>query len=90
MSDYTPVIPKEQLIVGAYYKGRCRNASVARWDGKVFHHWRRKFGTKFVETIKCPEDDDKFDVFVAEELLEPHEVEGVIDELAALKENNDE
>lgn len=69
--NYTPKIPKTQLIDGAYYRGECRNADVARWDGfrERFFYWRTKFGDKYVEEICCPEDDDHYDVFVAEELI---------------------
>lgn len=69
--DYTPVIPKTELVHGAYYHGRCRNAVIARWNGEKqrFYHWRHKFGMKFVEDIKAPEDDQYFDVFVAERLI---------------------
>lgn len=70
MTDkYTPVIPKERLRDGAYYRGRCRNAEEARWNGKEqqFYHWRTKFGDTFIETIRAPEDDAHYDVFVAEE-----------------------
>lgn len=72
MGEYDPVIPKSQLVHGVYYKGRCRNADEARWNGEkqLFYHWRTKFGFKFVETINCPEDEQHFDVFVAEELLD--------------------
>lgn len=58
------MIPKAQLRVGAYYVGACRNASVARWTGTEFRHWRRKFGIDFIETIRHPEDDQTFDCFV--------------------------
>lgn len=68
-------IPKSHLIHGAYYEGTCRNASVARWNEieQCFYHWRYKFGFKFVESIKAPEDDDTFDVFYATSLIEPKE-----------------
>lgn len=56
-------ITKANLIVGAYYRGRCRNAELARWDGAKFHHWRTKFGNRFIETINHPEDDNGFDCF---------------------------
>lgn len=58
-------IPKEALVHGAYYYGRCRNASIARWDGikQVFIHWRQKFDTTFLEEIHCREDELFFDVF---------------------------
>lgn len=58
-------MPKTALQVGAYYVGVCRNARIARWDGAVFRHWRLKFGTQFIETIKHREDDQVFDVFDA-------------------------
>jgi hypothetical protein len=68
-----PVLPKDQLKDGAYYIGRCRNASVARWSAAndCFYHWREKWTTIYVEAIKHPLDYDVFDVFrVLEEL--PH------------------
>lgn len=69
--DYTPIIQKKDLKDGAYYKGTCRNASEARWDAanNVFIHWRRKFGDIFLEGIKCPEDETRYDVFIAEQEL---------------------
>lgn len=75
--DFTPVIPKEKLEHGAYYKGRCRNASIARWDSELEHffHWRTKFGQTFLEIIKCPEDEKYWDVFVATEKIENPEIE---------------
>jgi len=75
--DYTPKIPKCELIHGAYYTGRCRNATVARWNAneQVFYHWRTKFTMKFIEEINCPEDETQYDVFVAESVCdEPEEV----------------
>lgn len=74
--DYTPKIRKEDLKHGHYYLGHCRNASVARWDEKrqCFVHWRIKFGSKFLEEIKCPEDEKVYDVFIAErDLTEEHQ-----------------
>jgi len=70
MINYTPKIPKDSLIHGAYYTGRCRNAEIARWNADKGHfvHWRTKFGSTFLETIKCPEDEKNFDVFVTEAL----------------------
>ncbi len=68
------MIPKHALTVGEYYVGLCRNATVARWDGERFHHWRRKFGHEFVETIHHPEDDQDFDVFVPVARADPGEV----------------
>lgn len=72
MRDFTPKVAKADLEHGAYYAGRCRNASVARWDANrgLFLHWRTKFGERFLEEIKCPEDDIIFDVFVTEHKLD--------------------
>ena len=66
--DYTPKIAKKDLVHGAYYKGRCRNANEARWNAEreCFIHWRTKFNTTFLEEIKHPEDEKTFDVFVVE------------------------
>ena len=60
------MIPKKDLKSGAYYKGSCRNANVAQWDGRegVFYHLRTKFGSTFAESIPHPEDDKGFDVFI--------------------------
>ena len=71
--DYTAKIPKAELKHGAYYTGQCRNAVIARWnaDEQVFYHWRTKFGTKFLETIPAPEDETRYDVFVAEAEVGP-------------------
>jgi hypothetical protein len=68
MRDYTPRIAKVNLEHGAYYAGRCRNASEARWDANKqrFVHWRTKFGHKYLEEICHPEDEKHFDVFVVE------------------------
>jgi hypothetical protein len=75
---YEPKIAKKDLEHGRYYFGRCRNAEVARWNAtdQKFYHWRTKFGHRFIETIKHPEDEKIYDVFVVEALLEvePEEV----------------
>ena len=70
--DYTPKIAKADLVHGAYYQGRCRNATIARWnaDDEQFYHWRYKFGW-FVDKICHPEDEADFDVFVVEAVCEP-------------------
>ncbi|MEX3984049.1 hypothetical protein AB4Y45_34300 [Paraburkholderia sp. EG287A] len=64
---------KEQLEHGRYYRGRCRNAKVARWHAgaQCFIHWRVKFGSRFLERIKHPVDENYFDVFLVQELVEP-------------------
>ena len=65
------VLPKDKLTHGHYYKGRCRNATIARWnaDEQCFYHWREKMGRIFIETIRYPTDEsepwwDVFDVAV--------------------------
>lgn len=70
---YEPKIAKKELVHGAYYIGTCRNASIARWHeiDQVFYHWRTKFGSKFIETICHPDDDQVYDVFVAEDIYCP-------------------
>lgn len=62
------VLPKAALKDGAYYAGVCRNARVARWVAaeNVFIHWRKKFGSVFLEIISHPEDESGFDVFIPE------------------------
>ena len=57
-------IPKSELVVGQEYRGHCRNASRATWDGEKFHYERNKFGVTFDEKINHYEDDNGFDVFV--------------------------
>lgn len=66
------MIAKKDLIDGAYYEGECRNANVARWNGKqeVFIHWRTKWGQKFLEEIKHPDDEKHYDVFIAKKLIQ--------------------
>ena len=71
---HRPLLPKAALVHGRYYIGRCRNASVARWNASqhCFYHWREKFGRIYIEKIKHPDDEETFDVFrVLEELPEP-------------------
>ena len=67
--NYEAKIPAKDLIHGVYYRGECRNATVARWneDKQVFFHWRHKFGHNFLEEIKHPEHETQYDVFVVEE-----------------------
>ncbi len=59
-------LAKDTLKDQAYYAGRCRNATVAQWhaDKAVFTYWRTKFGARFIEEIRHPEDDAQFDVFI--------------------------
>ena len=73
--DYIPKIAKQDLVHGEYYTGRCRNATVARWNAEtqLFYHWRHKFGIKFVDEIKCPEDEPEYDVFVTHAVADAYE-----------------
>lgn len=69
-----PVLPKTELVDGAYYVGRCRNATISRWSAThgSFFHWRVKFSRIYVEEIKHPIDEHYFDVFrVVRPLLNP-------------------
>lgn len=71
------LIPKSELRHGAYYRGSCRNATIARWNAEkqLFYHWRTKWGLIFLETIKHRDDDDRYDVFDAFEEIPPPEKE---------------
>src|ERR1700676_245744 len=70
-----PILPKERLKHGAYYRGRGMNTTVARWNGveNVFYHWRNKSGWIFIATLPHPGDGQPpFDVFrVVEEMDKP-------------------
>lgn len=73
------ILPKEQLRHGAFYKGRCRNSTIARWNSEeqYFYHWREQFGRIFIETIKYPTDAEEpwWDVFDVVEELQQCKVE---------------
>jgi len=58
------IIPKKDLRKNTYYWGKCRNASVALWNGYEFIYVRTKFMDTFNEDIKHPEDDDGYDLFI--------------------------
>jgi uncharacterized protein (DUF433 family) len=71
-----PILPREALKEGHYYKGRCRNATTARWNAQenCFYYWQEKFGRILIETIRFPTDVEEawWDVFdVVEELPNP-------------------
>ena len=70
------MLRKESLQHGAYYKGRCRNATLALWDAPTqsFVHWRKKFDARFLESIRHPVDEARFDVFIPEQLASAEEV----------------
>ena len=57
-------IPKKDLVVGQFYIGEHRRATVAKWTGKDFVYNREKFGTVFEDNCNHFEDDDGFALFV--------------------------
>ena len=70
------ILPRDQLMHGKYYKGRCRHTTVARWNAEeeCFYHWREKMGFVYVAEINYPTDSFEpwWDVFdVVEELSDP-------------------
>jgi hypothetical protein len=64
-----PMVPLEELEHEAYYHGKCRNATVARWDAekKRFTYMREKFGQVYPETIgyfvEAKPGEHRFDEF---------------------------
>jgi hypothetical protein len=78
MSEYYEghiYLKKSELKDKTYYKGECRNASVAMWDSEnqCFWYMREKFGAVFKESICHPEDDNGYDLFLPEEETQPAE-----------------
>lgn len=70
--DYSrPHIAKKDLVAGTYYRGKCRNSTVAVWSGTEFWYMRNKWNYIFPEAIHAPEDDEVYDVFFAEEPVTP-------------------
>lgn len=67
------MLRKEQLVHGAYYRGHCRNAQIARWNAteQQFAYLRSKFNQTFIEFIRHPVDENRYDVFVPIEQAEP-------------------
>lgn len=57
-------IPKNKLIWHRRYKGKCRNATEAIWDGEYFKHIAKDCGQTYLEKIKHFEDESEFDVFI--------------------------
>jgi uncharacterized protein (DUF433 family) len=89
-----PILPKDHLLDGRYYKGRCRNATVARWNASAncFYHWREKFGNVYIERIKYPTDEAEpwWDVFNPVEELTNPKSDIPLDKSAEFKGNPDD
>lgn len=68
-----PSLSKSELAHGAYYRGHCRNARLARWNAErnVFVYRRSAAGHTFLEEIPHFEDFRGTDTFVPEVLAEP-------------------
>ncbi len=75
------MLHKTDLEDGAYYRGYCRNATVAMWSGarNCFIYMRQKFDLSYPEKIRHPEDDDGFDLFVPLEKVSPQESEIIVE-----------
>ncbi len=69
------MIRKEDLVTGKYYKGNCRNTSVAKWNGSKFDYMRYKWGSYYKDSLCYPTDEDHFDVFIPYFVVEPSEKE---------------
>lgn len=57
-------IPKDQLKVGQWYKGDCRNSRKAKWDGEKFVYERYKWGSTYWDDIDHFDSDTCYDVFI--------------------------
>jgi len=64
-------IAKKDLIDGATYRGKTRNATIAMWDEKNadFIHYRYSFGDKYRDKVNHFEDDNGYALFVPIKLL---------------------
>lgn len=73
------LLRKESLEHGKYYRGHCRNASVARWHGPTeqFVYMRTKLGESYAQGIKHPADEKFYDAFAAKGEAEPEERERI-------------
>lgn len=70
MSKY---LPKTALVDQEYYKGYCKNATVAVWDADNQRFWyvSHKWDTPFYEAVQHASDDNGFDLFYPEEPVKP-------------------
>jgi len=76
------LLRKEELVHGAYYRGTCRNAEVARWHAGAerFLYARTKFGSKYLEPIAHPVDERRYDVFMAVQAIDPTDATSIDDD----------
>jgi hypothetical protein len=76
------MLRKAELEDGAYYRGYCRNATVAMWSAEkeCFIYMRQKFERRYPDEIKHPEDDNEFDLFVPLEKVMPQDSEIIREE----------
>lgn len=63
-------IPLNKLEINKKYKGICRNADEAIWNGENFVYIRTKFNMKFEEKINHFEVEEYFDAFIPYEKLD--------------------
>ena len=65
------------MVHGQYYRGNCRNATLARWNAEIdrFVYLRTKFDFKFFEEIAHCDDETGFDVFFPTIVEENPEIE---------------
>jgi len=76
------MLRKSDLEDGSYYRGYCRNATVAQWSAEQnrFFYMRQKFDRRFCDRAAHPEDDYGFDIFVPLEKVTPKEDEIIFPE----------
>lgn len=72
----------DQLEHGAYYRGQCKAATVARWHGELkrFVFLRPQFGGKVIDQIAHPAQGKTHDIFMPLEKVAPQESEQICDE----------
>lgn len=78
------IIPLHEMHIGVY-RGRCRNAEYAYWNGAKFIHIRNKFGHEYLEEIHHPENEYRYDVFLPFECVDNND-ENVVKLLNAINE----
>lgn len=73
------IIPLAEMETGVIYKGQCRNATYAHWNGRKFVHQRTKFFDTFLEDIDHPENElnPRVDIFVVEKVADENDPEAI-------------